>query len=117
MIFLVLGAIQLGVALGSRARPGTLANPFLLVAVGAALGLQAAGVHLPPLRDLLGTEPLPLGDLAIACALSGLGHVAMRVQTRLWPERQPRAASAGGGDPGPGAGRSRPVRRRRQRCR
>lgn len=45
MVFLVLGATQLGVALGSRARPGTLANPFLLTAVGTALGLQAAGVY------------------------------------------------------------------------
>ncbi|WP_028800215.1 cation-translocating P-type ATPase [Streptomyces sp. 142MFCol3.1] len=91
MIFLVLGATQLGVALGSRARPGSLANPFLLIAVGAALALQAAGVYLPALRDLLGTEPLSPGDLVIACALSGLGHVVMRVQTRWWPERRARA--------------------------
>ncbi|MFF7490113.1 cation-translocating P-type ATPase [Streptomyces luteogriseus] len=91
MMFLVLGATQLGVALGSRARPGTLANPFLLVAVGVALSLQAAGVYLPPLRDLLGTEPLQLTDLAIACVLSGLGHVVMRLQARLRPERPPRA--------------------------
>ncbi|MEU5644449.1 cation-translocating P-type ATPase [Streptomyces milbemycinicus] len=90
MMFLILGATQLGVALGSRARPGSLANPFLLVAVGAALSLQAAGVYLPALRDLLGTEPLPPTDLAIACALSGLGHVVMRLQTRLKPERPPR---------------------------
>ncbi len=111
MIFLVLGATQLGVALGSRARPGSLANPFLLVAVGAALGLQAAGVYLPPLRELLGTEPLSLGDLAIACALSGLGHVVMRLQARLWPERQPRAALAVGGDPGGRLSRSARVQR------
>jgi Ca2+-transporting ATPase len=91
MMFLVLGATQLGVALGSRARPGSLTNPFLLVAVGAALSLQAAGVYLPALRDLLSTEPLTLADLAIACALSGLGHVVMRLQARLRPERPPRA--------------------------
>ncbi len=91
MMFLILGATQLGVALGSRARPGSLANPFLLVAVGAALSLQAAGVYLPALRDLLGTEPLPPTDLAIACVLSGLGHVVMRLQARLKPERPPRA--------------------------
>ncbi|MFF5313318.1 cation-translocating P-type ATPase [Streptomyces massasporeus] len=91
MVFLVLGATQLGVALGSRARPGTLANPFLLIAVGVALGLQAAGVYLPPLQELLGTEPLTLTELAIACALSGLGHVVMRLQARWRPERPPRA--------------------------
>jgi Ca2+-transporting ATPase len=92
MMFLVLGATQLDVVLGSRARPGSLANPFLLVAVGAALSLQAAGVYLPPLRALLGTEPLPVTDLVIAGALSGLGHVVMRLQARLCPERPPRAA-------------------------
>lgn len=81
MIFLVLGATQLGVALGSRARPGSLANPFLLIAVGTALSLQAAGVCSPPLQDLLGTEPLSPTDPVIACALSGLGHVVMRLQT------------------------------------
>ncbi|KUO15986.1 cation transporting ATPase C-terminal domain-containing protein [Streptomyces dysideae] len=105
MSILVLGATQLGVALGSRARPGSLANPFLLVAVGAALALQAAGVHLPALRDLLGTEPLSPADLAIACGLSGLGHVVMRVQARLWPQRPPRAAWTG--PDGPAGRRSR----------
>ncbi|MFI0819352.1 cation-translocating P-type ATPase [Streptomyces sp. NPDC021098] len=91
LMFLVLGATQLGVALGSRARPGSLTNPFLLVAVGTALALQAAGVYLPLLRALLGTEPLPPVDLAVACALSGLGHVVMRAQRRLFPERPPHA--------------------------
>ncbi|WP_307821756.1 cation-translocating P-type ATPase C-terminal domain-containing protein [Streptomyces coffeae] len=67
-MFLVLCATQLGVALGSRARPGSLANPSLLVTVAMALSLQAAGVSLPALRHLLGTEPLPPTDLAIACA-------------------------------------------------
>ena len=57
----------------------------MLVAVGAALSLQAADVSLPHVRDLLGTEPLPLTDLAIACVLSGFGHVVMRLQVRLQP--------------------------------
>ncbi|MEV0304323.1 cation-translocating P-type ATPase [Streptomyces prasinus] len=94
MIFLVLGATQLGVALGSRARPGSLTNPFLLIAVGTALSLQAAGVYLPPLQGLLGTEPLSPTDLVIACALSGLGHVVMRLQTGFRPERPPHGGSS-----------------------
>ncbi|MFF8843374.1 cation-translocating P-type ATPase [Streptomyces sp. NPDC015127] len=106
MVFLILGATQLGVALGSRARPGSLANPFLLVAVGAALSLQAAGIYLPPLRELLGTEPLPPSDLAIAAAVSGLGHVVMRLQARLRPERPsrggPREAQEHGTQPAHG---------------
>ena len=99
MMFLVLGATQLGVALGSRARPGSLANPFLLITVGAALGFQAAGVYVPALQNLLGTEPLPPVELAIAFGLSGLGLVVMRLQARLLPEHPPRAAvpsNAGG---------------------
>ncbi|WP_432045731.1 cation-translocating P-type ATPase [Streptomyces asiaticus] len=100
MMFLILGATQLGVALGSRARPGSLANPFLLLAVGTALALQVAGVYLPPLRALLGTEPLPPVDLAIAGALSGLGHVVMRVQRRLFPARPPGTHPAPGPAPG-----------------
>ncbi|WP_325119729.1 cation-translocating P-type ATPase [Streptomyces sp. GMR22] len=100
MMFLILGATQLGVALGSRARPGSLANPFLLLAVGTALALQVAGVYLPPLRALLGTEPLPPVDLAIAGALSGLGHVVMRAQRRLFPARPPGTHPAPGPAPG-----------------
>ncbi|MFJ1991870.1 cation-translocating P-type ATPase [Streptomyces asiaticus] len=100
MMFLILGATQLGFALGSRARPGSLANPFLLLAVGTALALQVAGVYLPPLRVLLGTEPLPPVDLAIAGALSGLGHVVMRVQRRLFPARPPGTHPVPGPAPG-----------------
>ncbi|MGA5880237.1 cation-translocating P-type ATPase [Streptomyces cellulosae] len=99
MIFLVLGATQMGVALGSRVRPGTLANPFLLAAVGAALALQVAGVYVPFLQDLLGTEPLSPGDLAIACALSALGYAVMRVQRRWWPERHGGVARPRNGPP------------------
>jgi Ca2+-transporting ATPase len=83
VVFLVLGVSQLGVALGSRARPGTLANPFLLIAVTAALALQIAGVYLPPLRTLLGTDPLSSAELAVACALSGFGYTATRLQRRI----------------------------------
>jgi Ca2+-transporting ATPase len=79
MVFLVLGATQLGVGLGSRARPGTLANPFLLYALAVALSLQIAGVYLPPLRELLGTQSLHPADLGIACALSAIGYAAMRL--------------------------------------
>jgi len=81
MVFLALGVTQLGVALGVRARAGTAANPFLLVAV--AFALQVAGLYLPPLRDLLGTHPLPLVDLAIVCAVAVLGYLAVRLDHRL----------------------------------
>ncbi|MFI2184450.1 cation-translocating P-type ATPase [Streptomyces sioyaensis] len=84
LVFLVLGATQLGVALGSRSRPRSLANPFLLIAVAAALALQVAGILLPPLRSLLGTEPLAWPDLALGLASVCWGYLAMRVQSRFF---------------------------------
>jgi Ca2+-transporting ATPase len=83
LVFLALGATQLAVALGSRARPGTRTNPMLLVAVGSALLLQLAAVYLPPLRDLLGTEPVQVTDLLIVGAAAALGYAAIRLD-RLW---------------------------------
>lgn len=49
----------------------------------------AAGVCLPPLRALPGTDPLSAGDLGIACALSALGYLAIRLQARFLPARAP----------------------------
>ncbi len=85
MAFFTLGATQLGVALGSRSRPGSWANPMLLAAVASALALQLAGLYLPPLRELLGTRPLTSADLAIALALSVLGYVAVRLDRLIHP--------------------------------
>ncbi|GLY75448.1 cation-translocating P-type ATPase [Actinoallomurus iriomotensis] len=87
MAFFTLGAAQLGVAVGSRSRPRSWANPMLLVAVASALALQLAGLYLPPLRDLLGTRPLTGPDLAIAIALSVLGCAAVRLDRILHPGR------------------------------
>ena len=83
------------VALGSRARPGTLANPALLWAVAGALGLQFAGLHLPFLNDLLKTEPLSALDLLVVFALSTLGYAAIRLDRVVhpdgrWPPRRRR---------------------------
>lgn len=79
MAFFALGATQLAVAAGSRVRPGTLANPALLVAIAGALGLQFAGLYLPFFNDLLKTKPLTLADITIVCALSTLGYAAVRL--------------------------------------
>jgi Ca2+-transporting ATPase len=87
MAFFALGTTQLAVALGSRARPGTLANPLLPLAVATALALQLAGLYLPFLRDLLHTQPLTLTDLAIVSALSTLGYAAVRLDRLLHPPR------------------------------
>jgi P-type Ca2+ transporter type 2C len=62
MIFVTLGFSQLGVALALRARPRTLSNTFLIAAVVAAALLQLAGVCVPFLAAVLGTELLPATD-------------------------------------------------------
>jgi len=89
MIFFALGATQLAAALGSRARPRTLANPMLLAAVAGALMLQLAAIYLPPLRHLLGTQPLALTDLLIVTAISTLGYAAIRLDRIIHPPKTP----------------------------
>jgi Ca2+-transporting ATPase len=100
MAFFALGATQLAVALGSRARPGTLANPALLWAVAGALGLQFAALYVPFLSDLLKTQPLTGLDLLVVFACSGLGYAAIRLDRVVhrdgrwrpgWNRGQPRA--------------------------
>ncbi|MET0494459.1 MAG: cation-transporting P-type ATPase [Actinoplanes sp.] len=88
LTFLALGATQLAVALGSRARPGSRANPMLLAAVGVALTLQLAGIYLPILRNLLGTEPPAVTDLLIVCAVSSLGYAAIRLDRLFHPAQR-----------------------------
>ncbi|MFI1991047.1 cation transporting ATPase C-terminal domain-containing protein [Actinoplanes sp. NPDC020271] len=93
MAFFALGATQLAVAVGSRARPGTRANPMLLLAVAVALGLQFAGLYVPILNELLGTEPVPPLDLLIICGLSGLGYAAIRLDRVVHPRDRSTAAT------------------------
>ena len=65
---------------------------MLLVAVASALLLQLAAVYLPPLRDLLGTQPVAVTDLLIVGAAASLGYAAIRLDRLI----RPRATSAGG---------------------
>ena len=95
MAFVALGTTQLAAALGSRARPGTWANPMLLAAVAGALALQLAGVYLPPLQHLLGTHALPPVDLLIVGAVSTLGYAAIRLDRVVHPTKSPTTAVEG----------------------
>jgi Ca2+-transporting ATPase len=88
MAFVALGTTQLAVALGSRARPGSWANPMLLVAVAGALLLQVAAVYLPPLQHLLGTQALTLPDLLIVCAAATIGYAAIRLDRIVHPTKR-----------------------------
>ena len=118
LTFLALGLTQLAVALGSRARPGTTANPMLFAAVGAALLLQLAAVYTPPLRQLLGTEAVTATDLLIVAAVSALGYAAIRLDRLIHPI-PPARGNRGLGPIRPEStlnqpGLMRPVRRDRQ---
>jgi Ca2+-transporting ATPase len=94
MAFAALGTTQLAVALGSRARPGTWANPMLLAAVAGALALQFGGLYLPPLQRLLGTQPLSLPDLIIVCAAATVGYAAIRLDRIIHPTKRPTTRTA-----------------------
>ena len=87
LAFFALGATQLAVAIGSRARPGTRENMLLPLSVAVALGLQFAGLYLPFLQDLLHTQPLSILDLVIVVALSSLGYAAIRLDRVLFRGR------------------------------
>lgn len=85
LIFLTLGLAQLGVALALRRRgTGSLLRPrFLDIAVAGAVLLQLGGCFLAPLRTLLGTQPVALGDLAVVVLIAALpGLVVLAI--RLW---------------------------------
>jgi Ca2+-transporting ATPase len=87
MAFFALGATQLAVAIGSRARPRTRANPLLLVAVAVSFALQLAALYVPLLRDLLGTRPVRATDLLIICVLATAGYFAIRLDRVIHPDR------------------------------
>jgi Ca2+-transporting ATPase len=101
MVFLVLGLAQLGVALAVRAprRPGRPGNPWLGAAVAASAALMLAAVALPPLRGLLGTEPLTAGQLAVSVLLAVLPGGALALVRRRNSRR--RGPSGPAGSPAP----------------
>jgi Ca2+-transporting ATPase len=49
---------------------GWLSNPWLLLAIAATMGIQAAAVYWPPLQSLLHTVPLTAGDWVLLVAVA-----------------------------------------------
>jgi Ca2+-transporting ATPase len=83
-IFLTLGLAQLGIALAIRAprRGRALAHRALEGAVLLAGALQVLGIVWAPLRDLLGTQPLPSSAFVVAALLAAVpGLAALRRRT------------------------------------
>jgi Ca2+-transporting ATPase len=89
LVFLSLGAAQLGVAAGVRSRQRGWGNPMLLIALPVALLLQLAGVWLGGLRELLGTESVSAGELLAVLAAVVVGYLATRVVVAIRATAQP----------------------------
>jgi Ca2+-transporting ATPase len=85
MVFVVLGLAQLGVAIAVRARrtPGGERNPGLAAAIALSALLQLAGVLVPPLRELLGTQFLPAPDL-LWCVVAACVPAVLLMAGRRW---------------------------------
>ncbi|MFF0497267.1 cation-translocating P-type ATPase [Nocardia aobensis] len=96
MAFFTLGVTQLGVALGSRTRPWSSANPLLPVAIAVSFALQVAAVYLPLLQRLLETRALSFTDLLVVSGLSVFGYVAVRMDRLLHPGSERAADTARG---------------------
>jgi P-type Ca2+ transporter type 2C len=79
MLFVALTTLQLGVALGLRPRQRTTENLFFPVAVLGSLLLAVAGVYVPVLQTLLGTDALPFADLMVAVVIGALGWCVVRL--------------------------------------
>ena len=84
-VLLTLGAAQLGVAMGARAKVFDRRNPGLPLAVAGALVLLLSAVLWPPLQSLLGTQDVPgrayLLALAAAIAAGALTKVLRRYRS------------------------------------
>lgn len=104
VVFVVLGLAQLGVALAVRAPrtggPGH-RNPALPAAVALSALLQVAGVLLPPLRGLLGTEPLGAAELLACAVVSTLPGLVLRLTRNRSFRRARRATPDGSGATAP----------------
>jgi Ca2+-transporting ATPase len=84
MVFMVLGLAQLGVALAVRAprQRGAGGNWGLGAAVAVSAVFQVAGVLLPPLRILLGTDPLSIVELLLCAAAAALPGLVLHGRRR-----------------------------------
>jgi Ca2+-transporting ATPase len=84
-VLLAVGAAQLGVALGARARraDGHEGNAALPLTVVLAAALLVAAVLLPPLQGLLGTVPVPAQGWLWTAGAAVAGWTCSRVLSRL----------------------------------
>jgi Ca2+-transporting ATPase len=82
MVFASLALGQLWVALALRTGRRIAGNPWLAAAVAGDAALVFAALYLPPLRDLLGTQPLTPVDLGAVGLASLAGAATVVLQRR-----------------------------------
>jgi Ca2+-transporting ATPase len=114
MLFTSLVFLQLGDAWAVRSgtvsafRLGIRSNRFLFWSVLGMIAAQLAAVYAPPLRRLLGTDPLGAVDLLVVSAVSSITFLAIEGEKRLRRRTDRRRTTATGR--GPFRGRSRDLR-------
>lgn len=89
--FVALTAAQLFAVFNARSEhgsgfTGTGRNPFLWLALGVTVALEAVALGFPPLRDILGLTPLPGEAWLVAAVLSPLPLVCTQA-VRVLRER------------------------------
>ena len=85
MAFLTLGTMQLTVADRLKGPTKDMGESISADCCRLAWLLQLAAVYVPPLAELLGTQPLPLRDLAVVTGVSVLGYAGIRLDRKLHP--------------------------------
>lgn len=99
LLFTTLALTQLGVALTTRSdhtpfwRMSPSGNPFLFGAVGTSLAATLAGVYLPGLSDLLGTQALSPIELALSAAVAAVPAVSIELVELGRARRQDRSST------------------------
>ena len=67
-------------------REPLLSNPWLLIGVGAALGLHLAAMHVPALQSVLGTAPVD--NAILLFCLAGAGLTVLVAECAKWAARR-----------------------------
>lgn len=71
-----------------------MANPWLLIGVALALGLQLLAMHWAPLQDILGTGPVD--PLVLGFCLAGAAITVIVTEATKWAVRRNQALTAAG---------------------
>ena len=68
------------------------ANPFLILAIIGAQGCHVAAMYLPGFNDVLGIQPISLGDWLLVAAVA-VSLLAVMELWKAWLRRRPGGAT------------------------